>query len=69
MVTQTIALEDIKERSLEEILREVAQGSKYLVVRMPDGEDVVIEPAPRLEPLPVLEGHVPEGWKDAVYAR
>jgi hypothetical protein len=68
MVTQTIALEDIRGRSLEEILREVVQDSKYLVVRMPDGEEVVIEPKPRLEPLPALEGRVPEGWKDAIYA-
>lgn len=69
MVTQTIALEDIQERTLEEILHEVARDSKYLVVRMPDGEEVVIEPMPRLEPLPVLEGCIPEDWKDAIYAR
>jgi hypothetical protein len=30
-----------------------------------DDDDSNAEPKPRLEPLPVLEGYVPEGWKDA----
>ena len=68
MVTQTITLEDIKKRSLEELFREVAEGTTHLVVQMPDGGEVVIESRRRLKALPVLEGHVPEGWKDAVYA-
>jgi hypothetical protein len=29
---------------------------------------VELEAMPRLEPLPVLKGRIPEGWKDAVYA-
>jgi hypothetical protein len=68
MVTETITLKDIERRSLEEVLREVAEGSINLVVQMPGGEEVVIQPKPRLKPLPVLEGYIPEGWKDAVYA-
>jgi hypothetical protein len=28
---------------------------------------VTIKPLPRLKPLPVLEGFVPEGWEDAIY--
>ena len=28
-----------------------------------------MEAKPHLQPLPELEGSVPEGWKDAVYAR
>ena len=69
MVTQTITLEDIKKRPLEEVFREVARGSQHLVVQLPDGEEVIIASRPRLKPLPVLEGCIPEGWKDAVYAR
>jgi hypothetical protein len=68
MTTQTVVLEDIRERSLEEILWNVVKDSIRIVIRMPGGEEVVIEPKPGLEPLPVLEGYVPEGWKDAVYA-
>jgi hypothetical protein len=65
MTTQTLVLEDIRERSLEEILWNVVKDSIQIVIRMPGGEEVVIEPKPRLEPLPVLEGYVPEGWKGA----
>jgi len=66
MTTQTLMLEDIRGRSLEELLRDVVKHSVQIIVRMPDGEEVVIEPKPVLKPLPELEGHVPEGWKDAV---
>ena len=66
MVTKTITLEEIKRRPLEEVLQEIAQGSIKLVVQMPDGEEVIVEPKPRLKPLPVLEGYIPKGWKDAV---
>ena len=68
MVTQTVTLEDIKKRPLEEVFQEVAKGHTYFVVQMPDGEEIVIESRSRLKPLPVLEGYVPQGWKDAVYA-
>ena len=34
---------------------------------MPSGDEVVIRPKPQLEPLPVLEGSIPEGWKDVIY--
>jgi hypothetical protein len=68
MVTQTITLEDIKKQSVEEIFQQVAQGRTHLVVQMPDGEEIIIESKSRLKPLPVLEGYIPQGWKDAVYA-
>lgn len=68
MATQTMMLEDIRERSLEDVLWDVARSYTHIVVRMPDGEKVIIEPSPRLKPLPVLEGYVPTGWKDAIYA-
>jgi hypothetical protein len=67
VAVQTLTLEEIGERSLEEMLWEVARNYIQLIVRMPDGGEVVIEPKPRLEPLPELEGYVPAGWKDAVY--
>ncbi len=68
MVTQTIALEDIKEQSLEQVLRKVVRRYTHLIVQMPDGEEVVIGLKPRLKPLPVLDGYVPEDWKEAIYA-
>ena len=69
MTTETLVLEDIRGQSLEELLRDVVKGSTQVIVRMPDGEEVIIEPRPRLKPLPELEGYVPKGWKDAIYAQ
>ncbi len=69
MVTQTITLEDIKKQSVEKIFQQVAQGRTHFIVQMPDGKEIVIESKSRLKPLPVLEGCIPHGWKDAVYAQ
>lgn len=30
-------------------------------------KQAVTRPPKELEPLPLLEGHVPAGWKDAIY--
>lgn len=67
MEHRTLVLDDLKERTLDEVLREVVARQEALAVRMPEGETVLIQPSPRLKPLPVLEGFVPQGWKDAVY--
>ncbi len=64
---QTSTLEELRERSLEQVLEWVLDEQEILTIRMPNGREVVIRPKPRLEPLPVLEGFVPEGWKDAIY--
>lgn len=58
-------LEEIRERSLEQVLKSVLEEQEILTVRMPSGQEVVIRPKPNLEPLPILEGSVPVGWKDA----
>jgi hypothetical protein len=60
---------ELAERSLEDVLREVAERKEILTVHFPDGEDVVIQPAPKLKPLHVLEGYVPDGWREAIYER
>jgi hypothetical protein len=67
MDNRTLALDDLKERTLEEVLREVVTRQESLTVRLPEGETVAIQPSPRLKSLPVLDGSVPEGWKDAIY--
>ncbi|HOR00005.1 MAG TPA: hypothetical protein PLJ35_14400 [Anaerolineae bacterium] len=67
MANRTIVLDDLRGRSLEEVLRDVVKRQEVLMVRLPEGEMVAIKPSPRLKPLPTLEGSVPEGWKDAVY--
>jgi hypothetical protein len=69
MGNQTVTLDELKGRPLEEVLQTVADQQATLVVRLRDGKEVVIEPKRHLKPLPELEGRVPENWKDAVYAR
>jgi hypothetical protein len=60
-------LEELKGRTLEELLHEVARSQESITVVLEEGELITIEPASQLKPLPVLDGHVPEGWKDAIY--
>lgn len=67
MTNRTVALDDLKDRALEEVLWEVVRQQEVLTVRLPEGETVAIKPLPRLKPLPVLDGFVPEGWKNAIY--
>ena len=67
LTLHTSTLEELRERSLEQVLETVLQEQEILTVKMPSGQDVVIRPKPALEPLPVLEGSVPDGWKDAIY--
>jgi hypothetical protein len=60
-------LEELKGRTLEEFLHEVAHTGESITVIMEEGESVTVEATSRLKPLPALQGHVPEGWKDAAY--
>ncbi|MGH7964360.1 MAG: hypothetical protein ACRERD_21505 [Candidatus Binatia bacterium] len=69
MAGQTLTLAELKEESLEQILQQIVDQQSIVTVLLPNGKEVVIEPKLRLQPLPELEGHVPEGWKEAVYAR
>jgi hypothetical protein len=60
-------LEELKGRTLEELLHEVTRSQESITVVLEEGELITIEPAKQLKPLPVLDGRVPEGWKDAIY--
>jgi hypothetical protein len=64
--TRVITLDQLAGTSIEEFLSRVLQQGA-LVVEFPDGEAVTIQPKPKLQPLPVLEGSVSEGWKDEIY--
>ena len=67
MIDRTVVLEDLKERTLEDVLWEVIRQQEVLTVRLAEHEAVTLKPTPRLKPLPALDGSVPEGWKDALY--
>ena len=67
MTSQIVTLHDVKDRSVEELLQSVVAAQQVLDIVLPDGAEVVIQPKPSLQPLPVLDGMIPEGWKDAIY--
>jgi len=67
MAEKVRTLEDLKERTLADVLHEVAHQGQTMMVVLEDGRIVFLQPAISLKPLPVLEGFVPEGWKDAIY--
>jgi hypothetical protein len=69
MTEHTVTLEAVKGQSVEALLQQVVEQCVTVTVLLPDGAAVVLEPRPRLQPLPVLEGYVPAGWKDALYGR
>jgi hypothetical protein len=60
-------LAELKGRTLEELLQEVARSREPITIVLEEGESVTIEPTQQLKPLPRLDGRVPEGWKDAIY--
>ena len=65
MVQRITTVDELKGRTLEELLNEVATSGESLTVVLDEG-GVVIHPGVSLEPLPELEGYIPEGWKDAI---
>lgn len=69
MANQVLTLDEFKRYPLEELLQDIANQGATLTVMLPNGKEVVIESKPRLKPLPELDGYVPKGWKEAVYAR
>ena len=69
MGAQVLTLDEVKGRTFEDVIQDILAQDAIVTVLLPDGKAVVIEPKPRLKPLPELPGRLPEGWKDAIYAR
>ena len=69
MGARVLMLDEVKGRTFEDVIQDILAQEAIVTVLLPDGNAVVIEPKPRLKPLPELPGSLPEGWKDAIYAR
>ena len=69
MGARVLMLDEVKGRTFEDVIQDILAQEAIVTVLLPDGNAVVIEPKPRLKPLPELPGRLPEGWKDAIYAR
>ena len=68
MRAHVVTVDARKGRPFEEVIQDIAAQDSTVTVLLPEGKAVVIEPKPRLQPLPAFEGCLPEGWKDAIYA-
>lgn len=67
MTSQTLKLKEIEKKKLKEVFQIVISKQVVLTIQSPDGEEIIIQPKQPLKKLPVLEGYVPDGWKDAIY--
>lgn len=62
MINKTI--DELSEKSIKSIVEEAIENNETIVVTLESGKAVEIRP---LSDLPVFEGYVPDGWKEAVY--
>lgn len=60
-------MEELQSEGILDILQSVIERQQILTVVLPSGKEVVIQPQMELQPLPVLEGKIPLGWRDALY--
>ena len=67
MSTQILTLEALKDISLEDFFAQVLRERQVLTIRVSNDQEIVISPQQKLEPLPVLDGYIPQGWEDAIY--
>ena len=68
-MTRTITVDEVRGRSVDELLQEITHSQETLRVKVAEGEFVEIKPLPKLKPLTRREGYIPTGWKDAIYER
>jgi hypothetical protein len=64
---RTVTIDDVKDRTLDDLLTEVAQSHDTITVVMPEGQSVLISPGQILKPLQRFRGTTTTGWKDALY--
>jgi len=62
-----VSLDKLTNLSLEEFLETVLKQGTAMTVQLPTGQTVTVEPQQTLSPLPVLNGSISDGWKDAIY--
>ncbi len=64
---RTVTLDDVKGRTLDDLLHEVARSHDTITVVLTEGDAVQISPGHILKPLRRLRGTRPTGWKEALY--
>jgi len=64
---KTMTLAELKQTSLDAFFQSLTANKQVITVTLPDGNEVIIQSKPELKPLPLLQGTIPEGWKEAIY--
>jgi hypothetical protein len=67
MTIKTLSINEVKSITIEELVYKVLAEQTVVTIRLSEEDAVTIQPHPKLKPLPVLNGYVPEGWKEAIY--
>lgn len=67
MTEHILTLDEIKDVSMEEIIRRILTQRDTLTIQISDEEQISIQLKPKLKPLLLLEGKIPPGWKEAIY--
>ncbi len=62
-----LTLAEFKKLPVEHILLSISSEQQSVTVQLPNGNEIIIRPKSQLKPLPVLKGHIPKGWKEAIY--
>jgi len=65
-VQETITIESIRNISGEDFLSLLRQKS-VIAVPFPNGESLIVQAKVELAPLPILDGYLPQGWKEEIY--
>lgn len=68
-MTKVLDLADIGALSVGDLIREVVVAGDVIRIRVSDRDTIELRNVGRLQPLITFEGHVPDGWKEAIYAR
>lgn len=65
-VQETITIESIRNISGADFLSLLREKSA-IGVQFPNGESLIVQAKVELAPLPILDGYVPQGWKEEIY--
>ncbi len=67
MTEQVLQFEEVKDTPLQNIIDRVLNEQTRFIIKISDGESIMIQTQPPLKPLPVFEGQLPDSWKEEIY--
>ena len=68
-MTRLLTIEEVRERTWDDLLHEVAQSRDTFAVTLPEGQTVEIRASgpPDLQPLIQVPGSLPADWNETLY--